>query len=101
MPLNIKDEAVYRQARQLATLTGQTGAVREAIAERLREVAHERKQTPIVRSPEMLLALAREIAPYRKDGERSADRADLYDEDGLPLLFKGDDFSHTDVTAAT
>ena len=86
MPLNIKDEAIHRQARQLAMLTGQsiTGAVREALAERLRQVAYEREQTPIVRSPETLLALAREIAPYLKDGERSADHVDLYDENGLP-----------------
>ena len=86
MPLNIEDEQVHRQARRLATLTGQslTGAVRDALAERLRQVERAQEQQPMARSPEALLAMAREIAAHMKDGEHFADHADLYDDDGLP-----------------
>lgn len=86
MPLNIKDAEVHRQARRLAELTGQslTGAVRDAVAVRLRQLEAAREATTRTRSPEALLALARDIAEHLKDGEHSRDHAELYDEDGLP-----------------
>ncbi|NBC33120.1 MAG: hypothetical protein GVY13_10640 [Alphaproteobacteria bacterium] len=86
MPINIKDEDVDRQARRLAALTGQTltAAVRDAIAETLRRVEQEGAATAPAKSPEAVLAFAREIAAHFKPGERSSDHADLYGEDGLP-----------------
>ncbi len=86
MPLNIKDEAIAHQARRLAALTGQsiTGAVREAIADRLRQVEQGTSQPP-PRTPERLLAMAREIAAHLEEGERSSDHAALYGDDGLPV----------------
>lgn len=87
MPLNIKDAEVHRQARRLAELTGQslTGAVRDAVASRLRQVETDREAAARTRSPETLLTLARDIAGHLKDGEHSRDHAELYDKDGLPV----------------
>lgn len=86
MPLNIKDEEVHRKARRLAELTGQTitSAVREAVDERLRAVETEQRWQRKRRTPETLLAMAREVAALAKPGGHSSDHADLYDEDGLP-----------------
>ncbi len=86
MPLNIKDEAVTEQARRLAKLTGQsiTAAVREAVANRLREIERASAQVAPPRTPERLLAMAREIAAQMPSDAHSADHADLYGEDGLP-----------------
>lgn len=86
MPLNIKDEAVHAQARRLAALTGCsiTAAVRDALAERLRQVERARAPAPVARTPETLLAMAREVAERLKDSERSSDHAALYDDEGLP-----------------
>lgn len=86
MALNIKDEAVTRQARRLAALTGQsiTGAVREAVSERLREVERQAGQAAPARTPERLLVMARKIAAGLKNGGDSSDHADLYGDDGLP-----------------
>lgn len=86
MTINIKDEEVDRQARQLAKLTGQniTGAVRDAIAEKLHRIEQERACRRPPKSPETLLALAREVAVHFKDGAHSSDHAELYGEDGLP-----------------
>lgn len=86
MSINIKDDEVDRLARQLAKLTGQniSSAVRDAIAEKLRRVEQERAAVRPGKSPEKLLALAREAAVHFKSGERSADHADLYGDDGLP-----------------
>jgi len=85
MPLNIKDENVHDQARRLARLTGEsiTAAVRGAVAEKLAAVEAGRAPEP-PRTPERLLALARDCAATLRNGGHSADHADLYGEDGLP-----------------
>jgi hypothetical protein len=54
------------------------------VAERLRQVEREQAPAPVARTPEALLAMARAIAVRIKDGETSADHADLYGDDGLP-----------------
>lgn len=86
MPLNIKDEQVHQQARRLAELTGTsiTGAVREAIAEKLERLEQGTRPTA-PRSAEAILALGRECAALFPKAERSSDHAELYGDDGLPV----------------
>ena len=85
--LNIKDEAVIADARELAALLGTTatGAVREAVRERLarerraREAARRRKQ-------EAIMAIVERTAPLLAGPDENFDHDRLlYDpETGLP-----------------
>lgn len=82
--LNIKDEALIAEAKELAALLGTsaTGAVREAVHERLsREKAarDERKQ----RMFEAIMAISERASKLVPPGVTS-DHRDLYDENGLP-----------------
>jgi antitoxin VapB len=83
MSLNIKNEEAHRQARELASLTGEsmTVAVREAIRERLERVRGNSREG----LAERLLKIARECGPLWKEPYRSIDHGDLlYDEKGMP-----------------
>lgn len=84
MALNIKDEAVHRDARRLAALTGKTitTVVREAVAARLEEV--EAAEVPVGRRAEAILAAAHGVRASLVGARHSADHADLYGDDGLP-----------------
>jgi antitoxin VapB len=82
--LNIKDDALIAEAKELAALLGTsaTGAVREAVHERLmREKAErdERKQ----RMFNEIMAIAERASKLVPPGVTS-DHSDLYDENGLP-----------------
>jgi Uncharacterized protein conserved in bacteria len=80
MSLNIKNSETYRLIRELADLTGEslTGAVTEAVRERLERIRSDFK-------PADILELAREIRELLPPGYLDVDHGDLlYDEDGLP-----------------
>ncbi len=82
--LNIKDEVLIAETKELADLLGTsaTGAVREAVHERLmREKAQreERKKRKIA----AIMAIAESAAKLVPPGVTS-DHSDLYDENGLP-----------------
>ena len=88
MPLNIKDETVHAKAKRLAELTGTsiTGAVRDAIERRLREleIVCEADRT---RRLETMREVARRFSETLPPdhGATSTDHAELfYDEHGLP-----------------
>jgi antitoxin VapB len=83
LSLNIKDEEAHQLAKALAEETGETltGAVKEALRERLQRVRRERGKSKI--SVEEMLAIGRRIrsrikGPIMDHGEL------LYDEKGLP-----------------
>jgi antitoxin VapB len=83
MSLNIKNERAHRQARELASLTGEsmTVAVSEAIRERLERVRGNSKQG----LAERLLAIGRDCAAHLKEPYKSMDVDELlYDEKGMP-----------------
>ena len=83
MSLNIKSEETQRLVKELAALTGEsmTGAVTEAVRERLNRVRREKN----VGLADRLLAIGKDCAAHLKEPFRSADHADLlYDERGLP-----------------
>lgn len=82
--LNIKDEVLIAETKELAELLGTsaTGAVREAVHERLmRERAErdERKQRMFAE----IMAIAQDASKLFPPGTTS-DHSDLYDENGLP-----------------
>ena len=82
--LNIKDDALIAEAKELAALLGTsaTGAVRAAVTERLaREKAARdaRKQ----RMFDDIMAIAERASKLVPPGVTS-DHRDLYDENGLP-----------------
>jgi antitoxin VapB len=82
--LNIKDDALIAEAKELAALLGTsaTGALREAVQERLaREKAAraEARQRKIA----AIMAIAKEASKLVPPGVTS-DHSDLYDEHGLP-----------------
>jgi antitoxin VapB len=82
MSLNIKNEEVHRQARELASLTGEsmTVAVSEAIRERLQRVRSSKKEVF-----ERIMEIAKECGPLWKEPYRSIDHGELlYDEKGMP-----------------
>ncbi|WP_137124710.1 type II toxin-antitoxin system VapB family antitoxin [Roseomonas sp. HF4] len=82
--LNIKDDALIAEAKELAVLLGTsaTGAVREAVHERLlREKA--RRDEARQRKVAAIMAIAEDAARLFPPGSTS-DHGDLYDEDGLP-----------------
>ena len=83
MSLNIKNEEIHRQARELASLTGEsmTFAVSEAIRERLERVRGNSEQDLV----ERLLAIGRDCAAHLKEPYKSMDVDELlYDEKGMP-----------------
>ncbi len=84
--LNIKDDAIYHKAKELAQLTGQsvTAAVGVAIEEKLeRERTRDEKRNRL----QWLLQLSKETSALLNDGRTSKEMMDeLYDpETGLPI----------------
>nr|WP_245217052.1 type II toxin-antitoxin system VapB family antitoxin [Neoroseomonas nitratireducens] len=82
--MNIKDATLIAEAKELAALLGTTatGAVREAVHERLvREKAarDQRKQRMFAE----IMAIAEDASKLFPPGT-SSDHSDLYDENGLP-----------------
>jgi antitoxin VapB len=83
MSLNIKNEEAHRQARELASLTGEsmTVAVSEAIRERLERVRGNSRGD----LAERILKIGRECAAHLKEPYKSIDIDELlYDEKGMP-----------------
>ena len=81
--LNIKNDETCRLIRELADATGEsmTGAVTEAVRERLDRVRRKRRGN----LAERLLAIGRDCAARMGDKYRTLDHdALLYDEQGLP-----------------
>lgn len=82
--LNIKDDALIADAKALAELLGTsaTGAVREAVRDRLaREQAV--REAAVEHRFRAIMAIADRTAPLFPPGS-SSDHADLYDEHGAP-----------------
>ena len=82
--LNIKDQAVIADAKRLADLlrTTATGAVREALRERLhREMAAREEETQ--RRYDAIMQIAESTYGLFPPGTTS-DHSDLYDEHGAP-----------------
>jgi hypothetical protein len=82
--LNIKDEAAIAQARQLAELLGTsaTGAVREAVSDRLQhEMASSAAE--VERRYRVIMEIADRTAPLFPPGATSG-HSDCYDEHGAP-----------------
>lgn len=86
MPLNIKDEEVTRQARELAQLTGcsMTEAVRAALAERLALIRADRPADDEQSRVRRVLELGRQIREDLGAKAGTSDHGDLYDDDGMP-----------------
>lgn len=82
--LNIKDEALIAEAKELAALLGTTatGAVREAVQERLAREKAGRDEAA-QRRIAAIMAIAEEASKLFPPGS-SSDHSDLYDENGLP-----------------
>jgi len=83
MGMNIKNDEAHRLAQELATLTGEslTGAVTEALRERLERLRRERNGG----LAERLLAIGKDCAAHLKEPYRSIDHGEyLYDERGMP-----------------
>jgi antitoxin VapB len=85
MGLNIKNAETYRLVKELADLTGEsmTGAVTEAVRERLDRVRKESGEPAgmAVR----ILAIAADMRARLPDDFFDVEHGDLlYDEDGLP-----------------
>jgi len=83
MGMNIKNDEAHRLAQELATLTGEslTGAVTEALRERLERLRRERNGG----LAERLLAIGKDCAAHLKEPFRSIDHGEyLYDERGMP-----------------
>ncbi len=83
--LNIKDEVLIAEAKELAVLLGTTapGAVREAVRERLERERREREKR---RKYEAIMAIAERTAPLLQGVDEDFDHGRLlYDpETGLP-----------------
>ena len=83
--LNIKDDAVIADAKALAELLGTsaTGAVREAVRDRLarEQAARKPERDRLVAD---LLEIGRRTAASLPPHLRTSDHSDLYDENGLP-----------------
>ena len=81
--MNIKDEKTHRQAKELASLTGEslTAAVSEAIRERLERVRGNSRKG----MAERLLEIGKQCSAHLKEPYKSMDIDELlYDEKGLP-----------------
>ena len=84
MSLNIKNGETYRLVRELADLTGEsmTGAVTEAVRERLGRLKREQDDTGMA---ERILEIAAEMRARLPDDFFDVEHGDLlYDENGLP-----------------
>ena len=84
MSLNIKNGETYRLVRELADLTGEsmTGAVTEAVRERLGRLKREQDDTGMA---ERILEIAAEMRARLPDDFFNVEHGDLlYDENGLP-----------------
>ncbi len=83
--LNIKDDALIAEAKELAALLGTsaTGAVREAVHERLarEKAARDEAKDRLI---EDLLEIGRRVRAQLPPGVTS-DHSDFYDENGLPI----------------
>ena len=86
--LNIKSDDAYAMASRLAELTGEslTMAVTVALRERLEREQSAQNRSEAARQALIaeVLALGREMRRHVQPGTSSADRNDLYGEDGLP-----------------
>ncbi len=83
MGLNIKNDETYRLVEELATLTGETltGAVTQAVRERLERLQRERDGDLADR----LLRIGKDCAARLREPFRSANHGDLlYGDRGLP-----------------
>ncbi len=83
MAMNIKNAETQRLAEELRRLTGEslTGAITEALRERLQRIRSERRGG----LAERLLAIGEDCARRMKEPYRSADHGELlFDEKGLP-----------------
>jgi len=83
MGLNIKNDETYRLVEELANLTGETltGAVTQAVRERLERLQRERDG----HLAERLLRIGKDCAARLEEPFRSADHGELlYDKRGLP-----------------
>jgi antitoxin VapB len=83
MRLNIKNDETRRLVEELAKLTGETltGAVTQAVRERLDRLRRERGH-PLA---DRLLVIGKDCAARLKEPFRSANHGDLlYDDRGLP-----------------
>ncbi len=84
MSLNIKNAEAYRLIRELADLTGETmtGAVAEAVRERLERVKREKEGTGMA---ERIHEIAADMRARLPDDFFDVEHGDLlYDEEGLP-----------------
>ena len=90
MALNIKNEHTQQLVQDLMNVTGEsmTAAVTEAVRERLDRIRDEQGDG----LAERLLEIGKDCAAHLKKQYRTIDHADL--------LFKGDDFRHTDISSA-
>jgi antitoxin VapB len=95
--LNIKSDDAYRLASRLAALTGEslTSVVTKALRS---ELERQENARDVEAEVERMLAMGREIRSHMTEPV-SSDLSGLYDE-REPLLFKGDDFSQTDIEPA-
>lgn len=83
MTLNLKNDRTTQLIRELANLTGEslTGAVTEAVEERIARIRREQDDGLANR----LLAIGRGCASRMKEPFRSIEHGDLlYDDRGLP-----------------
>ena len=83
MSMNIKNPETERLVKELRALTGEslTGAITEAVRERLERLRRE-QETGLT---ERLVAIGKDCAVRLKEPFRSAPHGDLlYDEKGLP-----------------
>jgi antitoxin VapB len=83
MAINIKNEETQRLAPELSKLTGEsiTGAITEAVRERLERVRNQRGRSLARR----ILDIGRDCATHLKEPFRSEGHGELlYDERGLP-----------------
>lgn len=84
MSLNIKNAETARLIRELADLTGEsmTGAVTEAVIERLERLRHAEDEPAMA---QRILAIAADMRARLPDDFFDIEHGDLlYDEDGLP-----------------
>jgi antitoxin VapB len=84
MSLNIKNAESYRLIRELADLTGETmtGAVTEAVRERLERLRREQDRAGMA---ERIHEIAADMRARLPDDFFDIEHGDLlYDEDGLP-----------------
>lgn len=84
MSLNIKNAETYRLVRELADLTGEsmTGAVTEAVRERLERLAAADRRAGMA---DRLHEIAADMRARLPDDFFDIDHGDLlYDENGLP-----------------